>query len=111
MRTLLILTICLCVVGCTNSPTAPDYSNTKPGYYGGDGSSQEQAVICVGVDQSPYAWIAQKYPGSKILDQALSVPPGKKRYDVFRIRKRDGKIVQAWFLAGGGIDALVNRLQ
>jgi hypothetical protein len=107
-RFLLLIPVCIFFVGCTSTPSTPDYSNTKPGYYGGDGSSQEQAVICVGVDESPYAWIAQKYPGSKILDQALSIPPGGKRYDVFRVQKRDGTVIKAWFLAGGGIDALIH---
>ena len=111
MRTLLLLIFCICVAGCTSTPPTLDYSNTKPGYYGGDGSSQRQAVVCVGIDQSPYAWIARKYPGAKILDQALVWPPGKKRYDLFRVRKRDGKVVEAWFVAGGGIDALVDQLQ
>lgn len=111
MRICFVLLTCICVFGCSSTPTSPDYSNTKPGYYGGDGSPQAQAVICVGVDQMPYAWIAQKYPGSKILDQALVVPAPKKRYDVCRVRKRDGKVVEAWFVAGGGIDALVEALR
>jgi hypothetical protein len=96
------------LVGCTIQESGPDYSNTKPGYYGGDGSSQEQAVLAVGVDQSAYAWIAQKYPGSKILDQALVVPPGKKRYDMYKVRKRDGKVIEVWFLISGGLDAFIN---
>jgi hypothetical protein len=112
MRTLVYLIIsCGLLAGCASHESGPDYSNTKPGYYGGDGSSQEKAVLAVGVEQSAYAWIAQKYPGSKILDQALVVPPGKKRYDLYRVRKRDGKVIQVWFLISGGIDALINGSQ
>jgi hypothetical protein len=108
MRTLFFVAIICCsLAGCSTQDAGPDYSRTKPGYYGGDGSSQEQAVIAVGIDQSAYAWIAQKYPGSTVLDQALVVPPGKKRYDVYGVRLRNGKVIQVWFLISGGIDALI----
>jgi len=96
------------LVGCTNHDRGPDYSKTKPGYYGGDGSSQQQAVLVVGVEQSAYAWIARTYPGSKVLDQALVLPPGKKRYDLYRVRKRDGKVIHVWFLISGGLDTFIN---
>jgi hypothetical protein len=110
MRILLSLIItCSLFVSCTTRESGPDYSNTKPGYYGGDGSSQQQAVLVVGVEQSAYAWIAQKYPGSKVLDQALVVPPGKKRYDLYRVRRRDGKVIEVWFVISGGLDAFISR--
>jgi hypothetical protein len=82
---------------------SPDLSKVKPGFYGGDGTSQKQAVIAVGLYYSPKRFIAQKYPGSKILDVSLVVPPGKKRYDVYRVRKRDGKAVDVWFQLLGGL--------
>jgi hypothetical protein len=113
VRTLFLLTlISWCICSCTIGDTGPDYSHTKPGYYGGDGSSAEQAVIAVGVDKSPYAWIAQKYPGSTILVQGLVVPPpGKKRYDVYVVRLRNGKEIRVWFLISGGVEGLLEDLQ
>lgn len=49
--------------------------------------------------------------GSKVLDQSLVVPPGKKRYDVYGVRKRDGKIIQVWFLISGGIDGFIEHFR
>ena len=57
----------------------PDLSKVKPGFYGGDGTSQKRAVIAVGLDYSAPRWIAQKYPASSIQDVSLVIPPGKKR--------------------------------
>ncbi len=112
MRLLLTLSIiCWSIFGCSTRDTSPDYSHTKLGYYGGDGSSQEQAVIAVGVEQNAYAWIAQKYPGSKVLMQTLAVPPGKKRYDVYTVRRRNGKTIDVWFLISGGLDAFIEDVQ
>jgi hypothetical protein len=98
------------VVACAAQDTSPDYSHTKPGYYGGDGSSAKQAVIAVGFDQSAYAWIAKKYPGSTVLSQSLVVPPGKKRYDVYEVRLRNKKVIHVWFLISGGLDSLFEEL-
>ena len=58
-----------------------DLSKVKPGFYGGDGTSQKRAVIAVGLDYSAPRWIAQKYPGSAI----------------------QGKIVDVWFQLLGGL--------
>jgi hypothetical protein len=81
----------------------PDLSKVKPGFYGGDGTSQKRAVIAVGLDYSAPRWIAQKYPGSSVQDVSLVIPPGKKRYDVYRVKKRDGKTVDVWFQLLGGL--------
>ena len=82
---------------------SPDLSKVKPGFYGGDGTSQKRAVIAVGLDHSAKRFIAQKYPGSTIDSVALVVPPGKKRYDVYRVKKRDGKKIDVWFQLLGGL--------
>ncbi len=112
MRTLLIFAVvCWTLAGCAKRDSGPDYSNTEPGYYGGDGTSPEKAVLVVGVEQSAYAWIAQKYPGSKVLSQALVVPPGKKRYDMYRVQLRNGKIIEVWFLISGGIDGFLENFR
>lgn len=57
---------------------SPDLSKVKPGFYGGDGTSQKQAVIAIGLDYSAKRFIAQKYPGSTIETVALVVPPGEE---------------------------------
>jgi hypothetical protein len=84
----------------------PDLSKVKPGFYGGDGTSQKKAVIAVGLDYSATRFIAQKYPDSAIETVALVVPPGKKRYDVYRVKKRDGKKIDVWFQLLGGLSDL-----
>ena len=97
--------------GCSSDPFAggPDLSNVKPGYYGGDGTSEKQAVIAVGLDYSAQRWIAQKYAGSTIIDVALVVPPSGKRYDVYRVKKRDGKIIEVWSQLLGGLSDIKLR--
>ena len=81
----------------------PDLSKVKLGFYGGDGTSQKKAVSVVGLDYSAKRFIAQKYPGSTIEIVALVVPPGKKRYDVYTVKKRDGKKIDVWFQLLGGL--------
>jgi hypothetical protein len=75
----------------------------KPGFYGGDGTSQERAVIAVGPDYSAQRFIAQKYPGSTIERIALVEPPGRKRYDLYTVKKRDGTRIDVWFQLLGGL--------
>ena len=102
MKLITILFVAL-LTGCSSPGGGPDFSQVEPGYYGGDGTSQEQAVLAVGLYQSGPAFIAEKYPGSTIKMQALVVPPGKKRYDRYTVQKADGETVQVWFLLSGGL--------
>lgn len=99
---LLLATVSLALAGDIWSES-PDLSNVKPGFYGGDGTSQKKAVIAVGLDYSAKRFIRQKYPGSTIETVALVVPPGNKRYDVYRVKKRDGKRIDVWFQLLGGL--------
>lgn len=102
-----LLTLLLPVLVCScASSGGRDFSQVEPGYYGGDGSSPEMAVLAVGVHQSGAAWIAEKYPDSTIKMQALSIPPGKKRFDVFTVETADGETIQVWFLLSGGLNDL-----
>jgi hypothetical protein len=87
-------------------PEGRDLSNVNPGFYGGDGTSQKQAVIAVGPQYSAKRFVAQKYPGATIESVALVVPPGKHRYDVYRVKKRDGKKIDVWFQLLGGLSDL-----
>jgi hypothetical protein len=84
----------------------PDLSKVNPGFYGGDGTSQKKAVIAVGLNYSAKRFIAQKYPGSTIETVALVAPPGKKRYDVYRVKKHAGKKIDVWFQLLGGLSDL-----
>jgi len=96
---------------CADRGITADLSNNKPGYYGGDGSSEKQAVIAIGIENSPAAWIAKKYPGSTIKDQSLVVPRKEaKAFDVYRVEKSDGAVTHVWFSASGGIDDLISNL-
>lgn len=82
---------------CSTDPFddgGPDLSNVNPGFCGGDGSPEEQAVVAIGLDYSAQRWIGQKYPGSTIPDVSLVVSDSGKRYDVYRVKKRDGKTVK-----------------
>ncbi len=108
--------VCLILVGCATPlppdyntvgvPTrklhCPDYSSVSPGFYGGDGSSQEQAIESVGFDFGPYRWIAENYPGARIEMQELVIPPSNLRYDVMHIVLPDGEEREIWFWLTGG---------
>ena len=87
-------------------PEGRDLSKVNPGFYGGDGTSQKQAVIAVGPQYSAKRFVAQKYPGATIESVALVVPPGKHRYDVYRVKKREGKKIDIWFQLLGGLSDL-----
>jgi hypothetical protein len=91
----------------TAPPNEPKKSGTatpKPGlrFEGGDGSSQEKAVIIKGARNSEagvhseYDWLRKKYPGYKMKQQSLQSSGGKS-YDVLAIRTKDGKDLDVWF--------------
>jgi hypothetical protein len=100
-------------VGCQSSPT--DVASPSPAataspastpvasvvYAGGDGSTLEKAVIVqtntekVGI-RAEYAWLAQRYPGSKRISQALFHKDGKS-YDLLTIQTKNGKEVKTYF--------------
>jgi len=88
----------------TKKPNCPDYSDTLPGFYGGDGSSEDQAVEMVGLEYSSYRWIEERYPGAEVTFQELVISPTtKRRFDVMTFRTTDGQVIKAWFWISGGI--------
>jgi hypothetical protein len=78
-------------------PSAFDPAN----YAGGNGLSKANAVVLkissdTGGIASEYAWVAHAYPGSKIVQQALTTWDHGKRYDVFTLEAA-GHSVELWF--------------
>ena len=95
MRYLILILTLLTLIGCA--------ARKVPGFYGGDGSSKEQAVEIVGYEYSSYHWIERHFPGATIMSQELVIPPdSKKEYDVITFKTATGEIVNAWFLLSGG---------
>jgi hypothetical protein len=71
-------------------------------YGDGDGLSQESAVVLkrrsdVGGVASEYVWVRHAYPGSKVLEQALTAWDNGKRYDIFSVKTADGRHLSLWF--------------
>jgi hypothetical protein len=92
----------------TKDPDCPDYSDTVPGYYGGDGSSENQAVETVRVEYTSYRWIEERYPGARVTLQALVVSPiTQRKYDVMTFTTVEGKTMKAWFWISGGLACLM----
>ncbi len=80
-----------------------DASQPSP-YGGGDGLSAKTAVVIratgeVAGIRSEYAWIADYYPGSKRVSQALTAGDDDqhKRYDIITIQTSAGTKVVLWF--------------
>jgi hypothetical protein len=66
-----------------------------------DGSSFEKAVYITEAQETPgihaeYAWIRNKYPGSKTRGQSLNIHE-KKPYDIIHITTADGKDIDVYF--------------
>ena len=82
--------------------TAPSAQKSGLRFEGGDGSSQEKAVIIKGAKNSEagvhseYDWLRKKYPGYQMKRQSLQSAGGKS-YDVLAIHTKDGKDLDVWF--------------
>jgi hypothetical protein len=86
------------------APSDPPSDAAAPSQHGGaDGLSASTAVVISARDDVPgirseYGWIAEHYPGSKRVRQALTAWSDEhKRYDVITIRTNSGKKVMLWF--------------
>jgi hypothetical protein len=71
-------------------------------YSGGDGLSKKHAVVIESPSEtrgiaSEYVWVAHRYPGSKVLRQALTTWQHGKRFDVLTVATGDGSQVELWF--------------
>jgi hypothetical protein len=71
-------------------------------YSGGNGLSKANAVVlkissdAAGIG-SEYAWVTHNYPGSKVVQQALTTWDHEKRYDVLTVETSDHSMVELWF--------------
>lgn len=120
MKQLMGLSVLLVLVGCqstpvkyptvgdpTDDPNCPSYANVSSGFYGGDGSSEAEAVEMVGVKYTSQRWFSEKYPGAKIVMRALITSPKSKRnYDVITFETSGGEEKEAWFWVSGGFGCL-----
>lgn len=122
MKKILILTAVYILSGCstpyqqptvgkiTNDSECPDYSEVAAGFYGGDGSSEEQAIEIVGVKHSPYRWIEENYPGSKPTLQALiHSPKSGFKYDLIKFQTPEGEEKSAYFWVSGGFHCFMKH--
>jgi hypothetical protein len=82
--------------------TTPRSGFNSANYSGGNGLSKATAVVLkiasdTGGIASEYVWVAHAYPGSKILEQALTTWDHGKRYDVLTVQTVDQATVKLWF--------------
>jgi hypothetical protein len=111
---MLSLKCCIAIVAAilsavSNAADAPGAQHMAPrsafkpaNYSGGDGLSKAKAVVLNtssenGGIASEYVWVAHTYPGSKVLEQALSAWDHGKRYDILTIQTADKTEVELWF--------------
>lgn len=88
----------------TSDPDCPDYSSVSPGFYGGDGSSESEAIESVGMGFTAYRWVAENHPDATIDMQELVISPATNlRYDVMHISLADGEERDIWFWISGGL--------
>jgi hypothetical protein len=82
--------------------TAPRSAFNPANYSGGNGLSKATAVVLKiasdsGGIASEYVWVAHAYPGSKVVEQALTTWDHGKRYDLLTVRTADQSTVELWF--------------
>ena len=93
MKALLSVFAVALLLGCRTIPLT---------YSGGDGSSNEQAVIIRGARDTEAgiaaenAWIQQRYPGARKTMAALE-SIGRKQYDVIEFTTADGQTRSIYF--------------
>jgi len=93
----------------TEDPDCPDYSSVSPGFYGGDGSTENEAIESVGIEFSVYRWIAENYPDATVKMQELVISPTTNlEFDVMHVSLADGGERNIWFWVSGGLDCLMS---
>jgi hypothetical protein len=81
---------------------APRSAFNAANYSGGDGLSKAKAIVLkipsesAGI-ASEYVWVSHTYPGSKVVQQALTTWDHGKRYDVLTVQNPDQSTVELWF--------------
>lgn len=88
----LLLTISMIGVGCRPAQSISDSSSQSIEQ---DGSSYQKAIVVKSI-RSEYEWIEAKYPGSKVVKQAL-VFNEKKPYDILTVKLADGNEKDFYF--------------
>ena len=95
-----LFTLSLLATSCASHKNLAQ-ANTAAASVTADGSSFEKAIFIketsegAGVD-AEYAWIRDKYPGSKVSGQAMMYR-NKKPYDVIHITTADGAKMDVYF--------------
>jgi hypothetical protein len=88
----------LLVVGCQ----APGPKSQALAYSGGDGSSQEQAVVirdaacCEAGKLAERMWMGRKYPDYREAKQ-IAMNLAERHYDVFKLANSDGQTKWVYF--------------
>jgi hypothetical protein len=82
--------------------TASQPAFNPANYSGGDGLSKKNAVVLKiasdsGGIASEYVWAAHTYPGSKVVEQALTTWDHGKRYDILTVQTADQAKLELWF--------------
>jgi hypothetical protein len=94
------------LVGVAQVPTTqhgPSADTFMASHYGGgDGLTKKNAVVLkiasdVGGIASEYAWVHHTYPGSEVLEQALTAWENGKRYDILTVKTAGGHCITLWF--------------
>jgi len=99
---LLLLIICALSISCsTTKKTIHGGNSITASEAGNDGSSYDKAIFVhedherPGIDYE-YAWIRNKYPGSKVNGQSLNYHD-KKPYDIIHITTADNAALDVYF--------------
>jgi len=93
------------VIGTADAPmhdSTPRSAFNPANYAGGNGLSKAKAIVLkIASDSagiaSEYVWVAHTYPGSKVVQQALTTWDHGKRYDVLTVQIADQSTVELWF--------------
>jgi hypothetical protein len=111
MRKLLLTAFLLATLaGCASQSSVPGgpLPATVPGlaegvhFAGGDGSSQEHAVIVLGATEptgveAEYLWLRVQYPGYKLIRQGLIQGKDGKSFDILEFSTPDGAKHSVYF--------------
>jgi hypothetical protein len=97
---------CAPVIWAADSASAHDTASQSAfnpaNYSEGDGLSKRHAVVLKiasdsGGIASEYVWVAHTYPGSKVVQQALTTWDHGKRYDILTVQTADQSKLELWF--------------
>jgi len=98
---LILFVIGFLSVACSTTKKVTQVNSPGIASVENDGSSFEKAIVIKEEHETPgihaeYAWIRNKYPGSKTNGQALSYHD-KKPYDIINITTADNTKIEVYF--------------